>query len=230
MNHEIITAIVVAGVAGTRLKSTIPKGFVDLGGKLLFLHSLELLLSHEAIDDAVLVVPAGYESKTLKILNRASFAKPVAIAIGGIERYQSVQSGVDATQAEWVLVHDAARPFVSMAVIDRVLEKRSSFDGVITATPEIDTVRLHAGDVAGEVIDRSKLVRVQTPQLFRRTVLIEALKAAPELSPPPTDDAVLVQRLGIMVGIASGDPLNFKITTPADIIIGEALLEHRQAL
>jgi 2-C-methyl-D-erythritol 4-phosphate cytidylyltransferase len=230
MKNQPVSVIIVAGGAGARLGNSTPKGFVPLGDKPLFLHSLQVFMDHEAIRDAVLVIPGGFEHYARIILREARYASRVTIVVGGKERWESVRSGINATGAHWVLVHDAARPFVSRWVIDAVLEKRAGFDCVITATPEVDTIRMHAGDLAGEVIDRSKLVRIGTPQLFRRAMLLEAYKMPSDLSAPPTDEAVLVQRMGIPVGIASGDPANFKITTPTDLAIAEALLEHRQKM
>ena len=232
MSKEKITAIIVAGGAGKRLDSPVstPKGFVPLSGKPLFLHSLEIFIAHELVNDVVLVVPEGFESFAGIINKELKFTKPITIVTGGKVRWQSVQKGVAATMADWVLVHDAARPFVTRAVIDAVLEKRTVFDCVITATPEVDTLRMLDGDFAGEVVDRSKIVRVGTPQLFRRAKLFDAFMRAPALAEPPTDEAMLMQLCGIAPGIACGDPLNFKITTPADLVIAEAICEKREAI
>jgi 2-C-methyl-D-erythritol 4-phosphate cytidylyltransferase len=203
-----------------------PKGFIRLGGKALFLYSLEVLLSHEAVADAVLVVPEGFEPKAKKIITGSRFSKKVAIVVGGNERWQSVENGVRAAAVEWVLVHDAARPFVTKAVVDAVLVKKHNYDGAITVTPEVDTIRATSGDLAGEIVDRQSLVRVGTPQLFRRRVLLEAFAAARDCPSPPTDEAVLMQRMGVPVAFAWGDPLNFKITTAADLAMAEALIAH----
>jgi 2-C-methyl-D-erythritol 4-phosphate cytidylyltransferase len=224
-----ITAIIVAAGSGSRLGGPTPKGFIRLGRKALFLYSLEMLLSHKAVADAVLVVPKGFEPRARKIVTGSGIKKNVAIVAGGRERWQSVENGVRAARAEWVLVHDAARPFVTRAVIDAMLEKKNKFDCVITATPEVDTVRVVKGELAGEIVDRSKLVRVGTPQLFRRSLLLEAFATARDLpSPPPTDEAALMQRIRVPVALAAGDPANFKITTPADLSIAEALIAYRQ--
>jgi 2-C-methyl-D-erythritol 4-phosphate cytidylyltransferase len=222
-----ISAIIVAAGTGSRLNSPVPKGFVPLGRKPLFLYSLETLLRHKAVTGAVLVVPKGFETKAGKILAGSRFGNKVAIVIGGRERWQSVENGVKDAGSEWVLVHDAARPFVTRAVIDAVLEKKKRYDCVITATPETDTLRLANGELAGETVDRSKLVKVGTPQLFRRRVLLRAFTEAPLLPSPPTDEAVLMQRTGVPVALAWGDPANFKITTPADLAMAEALIAHR---
>lgn len=222
-----ITAIIAAAGAGKRLGSPVPKGFLKLGGKALFLHSLETLLSHEAVLDAVLVVPEFNKSEAEQVVAGSGFRKKVVVVTGGRERWQSVKNGVLAVESEWVLVHDAARPFVTRAVINSVIEKKDSYDCVITVTPEVDTVRESNGELAGEIIDRSKLVRVGTPQLFRREVLLKAFTEVRALHSTPTDEAVLLQRIGVPVALAWGDPANFKITAPDDLAIAEALLAYR---
>jgi 2-C-methyl-D-erythritol 4-phosphate cytidylyltransferase len=228
MTDLSLTVIIVAAGAGTRLKSNMPKAFMPLGKKPLFSHSLEIVLAHASVRDAVLVVPQEFVDESQRIIAERAPVKKVTIVTGGKERWQSVQNGVNATDAEWVLVHDAARPFVTQAVIDRVLEKRPLFDCVITVTPEVDTIRTLSGDLAGAIVDRSTLIKTGTPQLFRRAVLAKAFASAPALPSPPTDEAALVQQCGIPVAIAWGDPTNFKITTPADLVVAEAIVANRQ--
>jgi 2-C-methyl-D-erythritol 4-phosphate cytidylyltransferase len=218
-----IDAVIVAAGSGTRLGADIPKAFVSLAGKPLFLHSLECLATHNSIKSIVLVAPPDMLHEAEKIVSINHFAKKVSSVPGGKERWQSVQSGVNACASEWVLVHDAARPFISQAVIDSVLEKMAVFDAVITVTPEVDTVRHFKDDRAMETVDRSTLVRVGTPQLFRTAMLKKAFLSAERMVPPPTDEAVLMEAMGIPVAIAWGDPLNFKITTQSDLLLAEAL-------
>jgi 2-C-methyl-D-erythritol 4-phosphate cytidylyltransferase len=223
-----LSAVIVAGGTGSRLNSSVPKGFILLCGKPLFLHSLETLLGHKAITDAVLVVPEGFEPQAKAMAAGFGSGKKITVVVGGKVRWQSVENGVRAVDGEWVLVHDAARPFVTRAVIDAVLEKKNKYDCVITVTPEVDTVREANGGLAGETVDRAKLVRVGTPQLFRRKVLLEAFTMAPGLPSSPTDEAALMQLAGVPVAIAEGDPMNFKITSPADLRLAEALCAYRK--
>jgi 2-C-methyl-D-erythritol 4-phosphate cytidylyltransferase len=164
-----------------------------------------------------------------QLCESAGFSKPWTIVEGGAERWQSVANGVSACQAPWVMVHDAARPFVSAAVIDGLLSKRDDFSCVITATPEVDTIRRFEQDRCSGTVDRSTLIRVGTPQLFHRATLLDAFTKAEKLAPPPTDEAMLFEACGHHVGFAWGDPLNFKVTTPADLEIAEALCARRQS-
>lgn len=185
-------------------------------------------MSYPSIEAGILVAPASQCGEACRIVDDLHLDKKVAVVSGGSERWQSVENGVRAATSEWVLIHDAARPFVTGEVIDRILAMRDRFDCVITATPEVDTVRSFSGDLAGAVVDRTKLVRVGTPQLFRRARLLDAFKLVATMPTPPTDEAALMQEAGIPVGIAAGDPMNFKITTPADLTIAEALLDRQK--
>jgi 2-C-methyl-D-erythritol 4-phosphate cytidylyltransferase len=229
MLKQEIDAVIVAAGSGRRLGSEIPKAFISLAGKPLFLHSLERLDMHKSINRIILVTPPDMLQETKKHMTADRFAGKVSIVPGGKERWQSVQSGVEACVSDWVLVHDAARPFVSHAVIDSVLKKMTAFDAVITVTPEVDTVRHFKDDRALETVDRSTMVRVGTPQLFKTSELKKAFVRAERMVPPPTDEAMLMETIGIPVGIAWGDPLNFKITTQSDLMLAEALCSWASA-
>lgn len=221
-----LDVIIVAAGSGTRLGLPVPKAFVPLMGKPILYYSLQTFLSHQAVNSVILVVPDSmYESaKNDYAGNR------VKVTTGGEHRWQSVSRGIALCDAEWVMIHDAARPFVNDLVIDRLLTLKTSYDCVITVTPEVDTIRMYSGDQAGETVDRDKLVRVGTPQMFRKETLCQGLIRAKSLQTPPTDEAVLIQQMGVKVGIAWGDPGNFKITTPSDLEIAEALIARRQQM
>lgn len=221
------TAIIVAAGSGTRLGARLPKAFIDLGGKPLFLHSLETFCSHKKIHEIILVVAEPMLQKAGELIAQSRIDTPVRCIAGGAERWESVRNGATAASGEWLLVHDAARPFVTTTVIDAVIAKSATFECAITATPETDTIRIRKNGIAGQVVDRSTLVRVGTPQLFKRSLLLEAFGKVSSLPFPPTDEAVLVQSMGKPVGLADGDPINFKITTPADREIAEALIAFR---
>lgn len=220
--------IIVAAGSGKRLGAKTPKAFVRLADMPMFVHSLLVFAGHPSISRIILVVPSTMIKKTRSIVKKYSIKKELVIIAGGVHRWQSVKNGVEASQAEWVMIHDSARPFVTRTIIDAVLSAAKKYDAVIAATPEVDTVRRFMGDLAGETLDRNGLVRVQTPQLFRRALLAEAFKHAASLSSAPTDEAMLMEAAGIPVGIAPGGPLNFKITTKEDFEIAEALLKNKK--
>jgi 2-C-methyl-D-erythritol 4-phosphate cytidylyltransferase len=222
-----VDVIIVAAGSGTRLGSDVPKAFVPLAGKPLFIHSLLQFACHRAVNRIIVVAPPSMIQKTRLMCSQFPINKEVDIVAGGEHRWQSVENGLKGSAAEWVMVHDSARPFVSTRTIDAVLSLMEKFDAVISATPEVDTVRKFSGDRALETIDRNELVRVQTPQLFKREKLISAFPMAASLSTPPTDEALLMEKAGFSVGIAWGDPLNFKITTKQDLVLAEAICEKR---
>jgi 2-C-methyl-D-erythritol 4-phosphate cytidylyltransferase len=213
-------AVIVAAGSGTRLGASVPKAFVPLCGSPLLSYSYSVFRSHPGIDTIVLVVPQQLIESSKELFHD----RRTVIVAGGKERWESAKNGITVSGADWVLIHDAARPFVSHTVIDSVLSLRGDFDCGITATPEVDTIRTFTGNTAGETIDRSKLIRVGTPQLFKRDLLLELIESAHTLAQIPTDEAMLFQAFGHRIGLAWGDPKNFKITTPEDFEIAEAII------
>ncbi len=225
--QEKTDVIIVGAGSGTRLGHTTPKAFVRLAGKPILYYSVSAFVSSPLVSSVILVVPSTMKDQTETFLNHfPQLGTKTTVTAGGDERWKSVRNGVAVSSAEWVMVHDAARPFVSQAIINSVLEKRTQFQSVITATPEVDTIRTFQGDKTGKTVDRTTLLRVGTPQLFRRELLMNAFVKASQMVPPPTDEAALIEMEGITVGFSWGDPLNFKITTPSDLLIAEALLER----
>jgi 2-C-methyl-D-erythritol 4-phosphate cytidylyltransferase len=222
-----VAAVVVAAGTGTRFGGAVPKAFVELAGEPMFLRSLRVLAAHAATTETVLVVAGPMRGEAKRLLDEAGLGDAVAIVDGGEHRWQSVRNGVAATSCEWVCVHDAARPLVTPQVVDRLIEKAGTYRAVITATPMDDTVREFAGDRAGATLDRRRLVRVGTPQVFEKGALQEAFDGAEAMTPPPTDEAILMEARGIAVGIAWGDPRNFKITSPEDLALAEAIVAAR---
>jgi 2-C-methyl-D-erythritol 4-phosphate cytidylyltransferase len=218
-----VDAIIVAAGSGVRLGAELPKAFVALAGKPMYVHSLLQFAAHPSVGRIIAVVPETKVEETKGVIKGLGIAKEILVVAGGKHRWQSVQNGVNASTAEWVMIHDAARPFVTQAVIEAVIALSNRYNAVIATTPEVDTIRKFVGDRALETLDRNSVVRVQTPQLFLRENLVSALDHAPFLTSAPTDEAMLMETSGIPVGIAAGDPLNFKITTKEDLALAEAL-------
>jgi len=220
MNKTIDTIIVAAG-SGSRLGFPIPKAFVPLAGKPLLSWSLDIFLNHPSIRKVILVVPQPMLDETASKFGSAR----VSCVIGGSERWESVRNGVNASDADFVLIHDAARPFVTVTVIDSILDKSVHSDCIFTATPVVDTIRKFTGDTAGETIDREELVRVGTPQFSNRSALKNAFLSIKPGDALPTDEVMLMQKNGYPATIAWGDPNNFKITTIEDLRLAEALIQ-----
>lgn len=223
----ICTAVIVAGGMGTRLGKPIPKAFVPLAGKEIFRYSLEIFDTSALFDEIIVVVPSVAVDATNKLLNSLNIDTASCAIAGGKERWQSVQNGVECAKGELVFIHDAARPFVTDDILRGLLKAIGTEDGIITANPVVDTVRKFDGDYCGQTVDRSTLIAVGTPQVFRTAVLKECYRDVHTLKALPTDEAMLLETFHKKVKFSFGDPANFKITTPSDFEIAEALVAKR---
>lgn len=226
------TAIIVAAGPGTRLGAEVPKGFVELGGVPLFVHSLRALLAAEAIGSCIVVVPPGRSDEAAAIVaEHGPWRRAVALAEGGSERRDSVRAGLERAGAvDLVAVHDAARPFVSARVVAAVVAAAAAAGAAIVAVPCTDTVkRVEADGRIAATLDRDGLWLAQTPQAFRTDLLREAHARAAAERVAATDDAVLVERLGFPVQVVAGEPGNRKITTADDLAWAEWVLSRRRA-
>jgi 2-C-methyl-D-erythritol 4-phosphate cytidylyltransferase len=213
-------AVVPAAGSGERLGAGRPKAFVKLGGKPLLEHALDGLRGSGVIDDVVVAVPPALTDEAKLIFGGAA-----EIVAGGADRTESVRLALDVVgDAEFVLVHDAARALTPVALIIRVVRAlEAGHSAVVPGLPLTDTIK--AVDANGVVLDtpeRAGLRAVQTPQGFRTDVLRRAYERAG--AGVVTDDASLVEQGGTPVQIVDGDPLAFKITTPMDLLLAEALL------
>lgn len=207
-------ALIVAAGQGTRIGGTVPKQFALLAGKPMLAHSFAALSAHPAIDGVVVVIGEGQEPALYDALG------PVPFVIGGPTRRESVANGLAAINAGRVLIHDAARPFLSHAVIDALLAALDSHEGALPALPVADTLA-HGGETLGETVPRDGLLRVQTPQAFHTATIREAHSVWPA-DHEATDDAQMVRALGRTVAIVPGDTALEKITHPADFAAAEA--------
>jgi 2-C-methyl-D-erythritol 4-phosphate cytidylyltransferase / 2-C-methyl-D-erythritol 2,4-cyclodiphosphate synthase len=215
-------AIIVAAGTGERAGGGLPKQYRTLGGKALVAHAYDGLAGHPGVNGAVIVVGAGQE----ELARQALGSRPVrALVQGGTTRRESVRSGLRAAaDAERVLIHDAARPLVPGRVIDDLLAALDDHDGAVPVLPIADTLAT-AGDTLGAVVDRSTLLRVQTPQAFRYDDVMTAHEAW--TGAEPTDDAQMVRAAGRSVATIPGDPMLDKITRPEDFAAAEARLGRR---
>ena len=218
-------ALVLAAGRGERLGSSIPKAFVELLGKTLLQRSVETLVRVSTLDRIVPVVPP--ESGSFQPGSRLPASeKLVAAVTGGRERQDSVRLGLAAlsTETRWVAVHDAARCLVSEAEVEAVIGAAQETGAAILARPSTDTLKRVRDGVIEATLDRSQCWAAQTPQVFRVDLLREALEKAAAEGFVGTDDAQLVERLGVAVRVVPGSARNLKITTPEDLRVAEALL------
>jgi 2-C-methyl-D-erythritol 4-phosphate cytidylyltransferase len=222
-----VAALVLAAGRGERLGSTVPKAFVPLAGTPLLLHTLAALARVPEIDCVVPVLAAADHARFEAL--RAALARIPKLApavTGGAERQDSMRAGLAALGAEVTLVavHDAARPFVRARDVARVLEAARAVGAAVLAVPVTDTIkRVRAGRVV-ETPGRDECWAAQTPQAFRIEILREALAKAVAAGVRVTDDAQLVERLGLPVAVVEGDPGNVKITRPGDLVAAESRL------
>jgi 2-C-methyl-D-erythritol 4-phosphate cytidylyltransferase len=199
---------------------------VPLGGRSLLYYSLRAIAALDAIGEAVVTVPAGMEPRARAEVERAGLEIPVKLVAGGAERQDSVRIALAITNAESevVLIHDAARPLATPAMFAACLEAVRRADGAIAAIAVADTLKRTDDRTITATVARAGLWQAQTPQAFRRVMLIKAHDRAVRERWAATDDAELIERCGGRVEVVESSATNFKITTPADLEIAEALV------
>ncbi len=216
-----VAAVVVAAGKGERLGT--PKQFLLLGGIPLLLWSVRAMVEHPSVGEVVVVLPAGMVESPPGWLVGVG----VRWCAGGGTRRESAGRGIDAvsSDSDLVLIHDAARPFVTAAVIERVVAAAADEGAALPVLPVVDTIkRLESGTVM-ETVDRSRLARAQTPQGFRAQLIREVHVWAERTSRAASDDAALCEVQGYRVVAVEGDPHNVKITTAEDFALAEWLIE-----
>ena len=230
------TAIVVAAGSGVRLGADTPKAFVRLGGLTLLAAALRTVSAVKSISEVIIAVPAGMETRARRETEEVGVHVPVKIVPGGTERQDTVRLAlaVTATEAELVIVHDAARPLATVALFGACLARAEVCGAALVATPVTDTLkRVTQTEVSGggpgqimvaQTIPRAGLWQAQTPQAFRRRLLVDAHAHALAAGITATDDSELVERIGVRVAVVLGSPLNLKITTRDDLRLAEAIL------
>jgi len=225
-----VTAIVAAGGQGTRMKGDVPKQFLMLGDRPILFHSLQRVADCPKVDELIAVVPADYLQFTRTLLQEEyPLGKPCLVVPGGEERQDSVRAGLQqlSLECELVVVHDAARPLVSNAVLVAVIQAAEQDGAATAAVQPADTIKLVDQERRiSENLPRSMLWQIQTPQAFKKDLLIRAHAQALADNFSGTDDSVLLERLGVRVRVVPGDPRNLKITTPDDLLMAEALFRH----
>jgi 2-C-methyl-D-erythritol 4-phosphate cytidylyltransferase len=220
-------ALVLAAGRGERLGHSLPKGLVQLAGKPLLLHALAALEAVDEVDDLIPVIPADASDRFEQALAGAHGLHKLAPAVvGGRERQDSVRAGLAAlpADAELVAVHDAARPCVRPEAVRRVILAARATGAAILATPARDTIKRVVAGCVVETPPRAECWVAQTPQVFRVEILREALAKAESEGLLGTDDAQLVEALGVAVRVVPGDADNLKITVPEDLVVAERLL------
>lgn len=225
-----VGAIVPAAGSGRRMGGQHPKQFLLLGGVPLLVRTLRALARSRVIGGIVVVVPRAAVKLTRRLLTRHRVPRVLAVVPGGRERQESVWMGLQAlpSEAELVVVHDGVRPLITGALVRTVVEEAGRFGAAACGLPVRETVKRARGGIVEATVDREGLWLVQTPQAFGRTLLWEAHEKARRDGFVGTDDAVLVERLGVPVRMVPGLVDNLKITTPQDLARARGLVASRR--
>ena len=225
-------AVLPAGGLGKRMGGNIPKQLMVLGGKPVYRYCLETFLSMDEIAEVVMAVPADWKDHFEKEIFgdkvgdenlRELIRTKMKIVVGGAERWQSVENSVNAltSDAEFVLVHDVARPFISKEIIRDVCETLVTKGSCLVAKPAVDTIKIAKDGCVQQTIDRNTVWMAQTPQAASIALLkkLYGRIAAEPLNFTPTDEASILEYFGESVYIVKGNNLNDKLTTPEDFEI-----------
>ena len=223
-------AIVLAGGAGKRMGAATNKQFLLLDNRPILVHSLQVFEDCRPVDGVYLVVnkrdlPLIQE----EVLEAYKFNKIVKLVIGGRLRQDSVRNGLEAIDepCDVVVVHDAARPFVSPAFVEKTISLMEMFDAIIPALPVKDTIKAISKEgFVSKTLERDSLWHVQTPQTFKYDLIIRAYREGVAKKLLGYDDASFVESLGKRVKVIEGSPYNIKITTPEDLIIAKGILSQ----
>jgi 2-C-methyl-D-erythritol 4-phosphate cytidylyltransferase len=224
-----VIALIPAAGAGKRMGRETSKQYLEIGGRPILAHTLDVFDRCDAVSEVCLIVPEDDCPYACDLVDGMRFSKPIRVIAGGKERQDSVKNGLDAIyNCDIVMVHDGVRPFVTEAIINRSIEETAKYGATVVAIPAKDTIK--SVDAEGNVIetlDRKRLWQIQTPQTFRYEILKEAFDKAYKEGFYGTDDAALVERLGCKVKVVEGSYDNIKITTQEDLVIAEAILKSR---
>lgn len=237
-----IHALIVAAGKGARFGAACPKQYLSLDGKTVLEHSVGCLVD-QRICDLTLVVAAddAYIDDVLPRLY-ADFCRTIVCAIGGAERWQSVQSGLMSIKAQgasdddWVLIHDAARPCLASADLAALIdattqmdEGRLQADAAILASPVVDTLKLVHDGIIDHTVSRQDLWQALTPQIFRLGELLQILAQIDDQGMMITDEASAYEHFGRAVHIVSGSKMNMKLTYADDLPLLEMIIRHQKA-
>ena len=225
------TVIILAAGQGSRMNADINKQYLDLGGRPILAHTLQIFDESPVIDEIIMVIHRDEEELlTQRILNPYGYRKIFKIVHGGNERQESVRNGLmevsDHTRI--VLIHDGARPFITKDLIRRCVEGTEAFGAISVGVPMKETIKIITEEQFVDYTpERNNVWITQTPQAFKTEIIKKAHELAIDEKLVGTDDAMLVEKMGIRVKMVEGDYTNLKITTPEDLIAAKALLTHK---
>ncbi|MBS1505426.1 MAG: 2-C-methyl-D-erythritol 4-phosphate cytidylyltransferase [Bacteroidetes bacterium] len=218
-------ALIVAGGKGTRIKSALPKQFIELCGKPILLHTIEAFLRYSPALTIVLVLPEEDVSIWETICKKFDVKTPIILQHGGETRFQSVKNGLDKIGGEGIVaIHDGVRPLVSADLIGASFRLAAVHGSAVAAVRLKESIRMTDQDNT-KAMDRSRFRLIQTPQTFDVSLIKKAYQIKEDVS--LTDDASVAEKSGHVISLFEGSYENIKITTPEDLIVAEALMKSR---
>jgi 2-C-methyl-D-erythritol 4-phosphate cytidylyltransferase len=233
---KYVTAIVLAAGRGIRFKSKISKPLSKINSKPVIIYCLEALSRHPSIRDIIVVVNPLNKEKIINKIKQYKIGKIRKIVLGGKRRQDSVCRGLKAVdrRSELVLIHDGVRPFIDKETISSTIREAEKCGAAIAAVPVKATIKrvnkvqqltVHSEKIVKETLNRKDLWEVQTPQVFKKELISAAYKKFGNTN--VTDDASLVEKLGVPVKIVMGSCFNIKVTTPEDMLLAEAIVRKK---
>ena len=221
------TAILLAAGKGLRFKSRVSKPLIKLGARPLIIYSLEALSSNPDIKEILVVVNAVNEKGIAAVLKNHSVKKVSRIVKGGLRRQDSLGNALKFAdnRSKLILIHDAARPFISRKIISDVIKAAHKSSASVSAVPVKATIKEGVGGVVKKTLNRDLLWEIQTPQVFNKDLIIEAYRRFGKNN--VTDDASLVEKMGKKVRLVMGSYFNIKITTPEDMIFAQTIMRKK---
>ncbi|WP_462412537.1 2-C-methyl-D-erythritol 4-phosphate cytidylyltransferase [Neobacillus sp. Marseille-QA0830] len=228
MTYQVI---IPAAGQGKRMGAGKNKLLLALNGVPILIHTLKVFEEDEFCEGMILAIHPQDEEEFTRLLSEYQINKVIRLVSGGKERQYSIYNGLKTINSDGViLVHDAARPFITTKQIHRLVETAEQKGAAIIGVPAKDTMKKVQDGLVAETVERSSLWAVHTPQAFRVSLLLEAYEQAEKDCFLGTDDSSLVERTGHTVAMVEGDYDNIKITTPEDLYFAEAILEKRKRL
>ena len=224
-----VSVIIAGGGRGLRMANAINKQFIKIHNRPIIAHTIEKFHQCSQVDCILIVVPEDWIDFVQKdIVNTYQFSKVKNIIAGGTTRQESVFNGLTSTDetTSIVLIHDAVRPLIEVNLIEKVIQKAEQFGAAILAVPAQDTIKFVQNGVVKSTPDREKMWQIQTPQGFKKEIILRAYQRAIKENIAATDDSALVENLGIAVHVVEGDYKNIKITRPMDLEVAKILLKN----
>lgn len=227
MNSEKLIVIIPAAGAGTRMGNTVKKQFLSLGSRPILAWTLEALSRISWVNSIYLILPENQiEYVQSEILVKYQFNKVNQLIAGGAERQDSVYAGLKRLPEgeHWIMVHDGVRPFIAEKLVRQLRAKAFHTGAAVLGVPIRETIKRVSSNRIISTEDRQHFWLIQTPQIFRKSILVDAYEKAFRENYYGTDDSSLVERTGTTVSTVEGHSYNLKITSPEDLVVAEKLL------